>query len=198
MSTSGTSVEADGFAAWQALLAGPELPELGRGPRAGVTPLATLETQCDAALKTSGWTGERVALARGAVLLWHDHHDASHRLAQDIPSREGCWLHGILHRREPDFSNAAYWFQRAGAHAAFAKLARRAAALVEEARDTELQRAWFRGDAWNAAGFIAACEQCTTRPANDPRRLLLEKIQAAEFEVFLAHLAGQSGGDARR
>lgn len=198
MSTSDTSVAADGLAAWQALLAGPVLPELGPGPRAGVTPLATLETQCDAALKISGWAGERALLARGAILLWHDQHDAAHRIAQDIPGRAGSWLHGILHRREPDFSNAAYWYQRVGAHAAFAKLARRVAALVTEARDTTLERMVFCGDAWDAAGFIDACEQCAPRPANDPRRRLLEKVQAAEFEVFLAHLAGESGSEARR
>ena len=198
MNNSDNAAQTLGLHVWKTLLTGAELPALGPGPRGGVTPLAALEAQCDAAVKTSGWTGEQAALARGAVLLWHDHHDAAHRIAQDIPSRDGSWLHGILHRREPDYSNAAYWYQRVGAHAAFGELARRVAMLVGEAGDAELKRALFRSGVWNARAFIDACERCSARPTGDPQRRLLEKIQAAEWEVFLGHLAGRTEGDGRR
>ena len=53
-------------------------------------------------------------LIQSAALLWHDHLDESHTLSQDIFSADGSFLHGIMHRREPDYSNAKYWFNRAG------------------------------------------------------------------------------------
>jgi len=49
--------------------------------------------------------------------LWHDARgdwDAAHRVAQDIESRDGAWIHAYLHRKEGDAGNAAYWYQRAG------------------------------------------------------------------------------------
>ena len=198
-------------AAWKALLAGPGLPELGPGPRAGVVALAVLEEACAKALARGAGSGlaggppalltggERGELARGAVLLWHDQHEVAHGIAQEIASREGSWLHGMLHRREPDYGNAAYWYQRVGQHPAFAELARRAGVILEEAGDGEggLRRVLFRGAAWSARGFIDACEQCAGRSAMEARRRVLARIQSVEFEVFLEHVLGGGEGTGR-
>jgi hypothetical protein len=49
--------------------------------------------------------------------LWHDARgdwDAAHRVAQDIEDADGSWVHGYLHRKEGDESNAGYWYRRAG------------------------------------------------------------------------------------
>lgn len=49
--------------------------------------------------------------------MWHDHRgnwEASHNLAQDIHTRDGAWVHGYLHRKEGDQSNARYWYHQAG------------------------------------------------------------------------------------
>jgi hypothetical protein len=49
--------------------------------------------------------------------MWHDAHgdwDQAHRLAQDVNSTDGAWVHAYLHRREGDADNARYWYQRAG------------------------------------------------------------------------------------
>jgi len=51
------------------------------------------------------------------LALWHDGRgdwDAAHRVAQDIDTDEGAWIHAYLHRREGDLGNAAYWYRRAG------------------------------------------------------------------------------------
>jgi len=48
--------------------------------------------------------------------LWHDAHgdwDDAHRIAQDIETPDGAWVHAYLHRKEGDLSNARYWYHRA-------------------------------------------------------------------------------------
>lgn len=49
--------------------------------------------------------------------LWHDargNWDQAHRIAQDVNTADGAWVHAYLHRREGDADNARYWYQRAG------------------------------------------------------------------------------------
>lgn len=49
--------------------------------------------------------------------LWWDakgNWDKAHRLAQDISSSDGSWVHAYLHRKEGDDGNAGYWYSRAG------------------------------------------------------------------------------------
>jgi hypothetical protein len=64
---------------------------------------------------------------RSALFLYLSDLDASHTISQNIPTATGSYLHGIMHRQEPDFSNAKYWFRRVGSHEVLAPL--RAAAL---------------------------------------------------------------------
>jgi hypothetical protein len=50
------------------------------------------------------------ALQEDAAGRW----DAAHRAVQDDDSAEAAWVHAYLHRKEGDFSNAGYWYSRAG------------------------------------------------------------------------------------
>ena len=48
--------------------------------------------------------------------LWHaarGNWDEAHRLAQDIDTPDGAWVHAYLHRKEGDDGNARYWYHRA-------------------------------------------------------------------------------------
>ena len=40
--------------------------------------------------------------------------DKAHAIAQDVPGRDGSWVHAYLHRVEGDQGNAGYWYTRAG------------------------------------------------------------------------------------
>jgi hypothetical protein len=51
------------------------------------------------------------------LALWYDAKgswDKAHELAQDVHSENGAWIHGYLHLKEGDKSNASYWYHRAG------------------------------------------------------------------------------------
>ena len=82
-----------------------ELPGLAAGPVA--TELVSL-------LKKSNWKLPPLAIS-GLWLLAGD-LDRSHTLSQDDSSAAGSFWHAIMHRREGDYSNAAYWFRRVGSH----------------------------------------------------------------------------------
>ena len=40
--------------------------------------------------------------------------DSAHRIAQNVFTNDGSWVHAYLHRKEGDRSNAAYWYNNAG------------------------------------------------------------------------------------
>ncbi len=72
--------------------------------------------------------------------LWHDatgDWNEAHRLAQDVESADGAWVHAYLHRREGDLGNARSWYRRAGRPAESGSLEDEwrtiAAALVDRA-----------------------------------------------------------------
>ena len=171
---------------FKAFLATDELAELGPEPRPGVQTRASLDEQLKPMLKTTGLPPQRQELIRALVLLWHDHLEAAHAIAQSIDNPDGAFVHGIMHRREPDFGNAAYWFRRAGTHPAFAPLAAQVAALLSSESKPELAARLVPGGAWNPFAFIDACAGAANGAEPDPR--LLRRIQQAEFSALVEAL----------
>ena len=39
--------------------------------------------------------------------------DKAHQIVQDMYHQLAYWIHAYLHRKEPDLSNASYWYSRA-------------------------------------------------------------------------------------
>lgn len=39
--------------------------------------------------------------------------EGAHQIVQDIGNQPAFWIHAYLHRKEPDLTNAAYWYSRA-------------------------------------------------------------------------------------
>lgn len=56
------------------------------------------------------------SLATSGLWLLAGDLDRSHCISQGDSSSEGSFWHGIMHRREGDYSNAKYWFRRVGKH----------------------------------------------------------------------------------
>lgn len=40
--------------------------------------------------------------------------DKAHEIVQVMHHELAYWIHAYLHRKEPDLSNASYWYSRAG------------------------------------------------------------------------------------
>jgi hypothetical protein len=152
----------DRFTELQFLLATPEPPDLGPGPRAGVKTLPTLNPLIAHALHSCALSSIRCDLVRALILLWHDHLDDAHTIAQQIENADGSYVHGILHRREPDYSNARYWFHRVGKHPAFAALADRTITLLASKDQAALLRQLVPRGHWEASAFIDACEEASS------------------------------------
>ena len=68
-------------------------------------------------LRLQGPFATRPAL-RSSLWLYVDALDESHRISQSIADSTGSFWHGIMHRREGDFTNSHYWFRKAGDHPA--------------------------------------------------------------------------------
>ena len=74
--------------------------------------------------------------------LYLDDLDRAHAVCQAMPDPTGAHLHAIVHRREGDFSNALYWYRRAGlADAEGASLTREVEAGDRSEAAVERQRA---------------------------------------------------------
>jgi len=163
------------------------LPELGPGPRDGVMPFDRLNETLDELLGQAGLPAGSRDLVRGLMLLWHDHLDEAHLIVQCIENTDGSFIHGILHRREPDYGNAAYWFRRVRDHAAFAKLAARVEELSNADGGRALKSKLIADGQWDPLAFITLCEHSAGKPANDPQVNLARKIQGLESEVLLEY-----------
>jgi hypothetical protein len=73
-------------------------------------------------------------VSAAAQALWHERRGdwaRAHEIAQEIPGRDGAWVHAYLHRREGDAANAAYWYRQAGQPVARGDLDEEWGTLVE-------------------------------------------------------------------
>src|SRR3954464_3043427 len=136
-----------------ALLDTKELAALGPAKRADTLEMPELDAKLNAAFHDIRLTPALRDLLRAAIYLWHDHLDESHTIAQNIENHDGSLIHAIMHRREPDYSNAKYWFRRVGAHPSFLGLAVKARELLEKADETDLHSRLVPNNSWDPFAF---------------------------------------------
>ncbi len=169
-------------------LSTPESPELGAGPRAGVLPRLELEAWLDSFFTEHRVKPESALRLRALALLYHDHHDPAHDIVQDLTDAGAALIHAILHRREPDYWNAKYWFRRTDAHPVYLALGERVSGLACRPEEAELVRQLVRPGSFDPFAFVDLCEQVARRPATDPQVGWLRSVQQAEFEAVAVHL----------
>jgi len=100
--------------------------------------------------------------ALAGLFFYFDCWQQAHEVAQDDLSVEGSYWHGMIHRQEPDASNANYWFRRVGKHPVQVELA-------------------HRFGRWEAAEFVDFCGRA--QPGSPEQKQALER-QLAEWRLL--------------
>lgn len=128
---------------------------------------------------------------QSGLLLWNDALDASHTISQSIESKMGSYWHGIMHRREPDYSNAKYWFRRVGVHPTFPALRERALVLLQSGSTeseslTDYAEAIDEIEEWDAFRFVDWC-QAADGDGSMPEavKVFLQALQVEEIKLLL-------------
>lgn len=128
----------------------------------------------------------------GVLLLW-DQLDASHQISQSMegegsPQTADYW-HGIMHRREPDAGNAAYWFRRVGRHPAMEHLCQNLTPWLDgmgfQAENAGALPASLQQPDWDSQAFIRDCSQVGQSSASTQSGLL-RAVQYLEILNLLA------------
>ena len=128
---------------------------------------------------------EMSELCRAGLLMFNDDLERAHDIVQAIGSSTGSFWHGIMHRREGDFGNANYWWNRTGEHPMF-----------DELHDVILHRVpdfgfldELRGaPTWEPQIFNEWCEKSADTGESDGS---LREVQRLEMKLLLEWCASQ-------
>jgi len=173
------------------------LNELGPGKRQ-IKVCDLLRTEPLGALFEPLQSNDRNA-ARACVaglLLLYDGLDESHSISQELGDATGSYWHGIMHRREPDYGNAKYWFARVHQHPIYPQVAEAARELARQAlSETPWPAANWLLDSgpWRAEAFVDLCQ--AARKAGTHADLLCRNIQRKECELLLDYCYRSAIGD---
>jgi len=110
--------------------------------------------------------------ALAGLLAYFSLMDEAHQVAQRAEDQDHDFWHAIVHRREPDAGNSAYWFRRVGAHPIFPALREEAARLGVDF-----------GPRWDPFAFIDYCERARRRPGS-PEERTARTVQLAEWQLL--------------
>lgn len=171
-----------------ALLATPDPPGLGSGPRPHVLAAATLEPRLDEFGRQHATGARQQELLRALVLLWHDQWHVAHTIVQELADADAAFIHGIIHRREPDYWNAKYWFRRVGTHPLHPVLGALAVKLAATAEREDVGTRCAPGGVWDPMAFVDFVQEVAALPVRDPGHQLAVTLQEAESRLLLEHL----------
>lgn len=171
------------------LLREQRLPELGPGrPNESMQEALRALTNASLAAGAPIRDPRMLDCCRAALWLWHDYLDESHTLSQSIETPSGSYWHGILHRREPDYGNAKYWFRRVGEHPILGPLTEACATLLREHQpslagkldDPAIQL--IESGRWDPFRFVDLCEKVATGKSSSD--WLCREVARIEWELL--------------
>jgi len=171
-----------------------ELP--GAGPAHDLAaPQLTMPRRVDAgwmrqflvAREQSAGTSPTALAVSAGLYLMNDFFDESHHCSQSIEGigdHTGDYWHAILHRREPDYGNARYWFRHVGRHPVFPMLAESLARRSSEPTMPNRVRELVSRNSWEPMRFVDLCEAAAADPELNR---WCEWIQYEEMQLLLAY-----------
>ena len=115
---------------------------------------------------------------RSALWLHHDFLPESHSISQTIHNQSGSFWHGIMHRREGDYWNSKYWFQRVGSHPIFANLT----IEIHKIAENKKLEAMIDISEWDPFKFIDLCERSLNSGSEQEK--MCERIQRLEWQLL--------------
>jgi hypothetical protein len=169
-------------------------PELGPG-----SPDGTMLPELQNLSMLAAFAGHRIVdpdAARcciSALFLRHNFLDESHEISQEISTIDGSYWHGIMHRREPDYGNAKYWFRRVPQHAIFEPLAEAARKLTAGKKLDPAAEYLATQSTWDAYRFVDLCEAIAR--GESKAELLAREIARLEWQMLFEHCYRQAVGE---
>jgi len=159
------------------------LCELGPG-----TPHLEVQEKLDNLDIKSAFDGRKISDNNMALCsisgLWllYNFLDHSHTISQSIHTTTGSYWHGIMHRREPDFSNSKYWFHRVAAHPIYEPLCQSVQKLVQDEQLAPNAEFLALQKVWDPMKFIDFCKD--SLPDHSQSNLLCRKIAQLEWQIL--------------
>jgi hypothetical protein len=128
-------------------------------------------------------------LIRAGALWLYGFLDEAHRLTQQDPSSEGAYWHALVHRSEGDFSNALYWFRRAGDHPVQARLKARVREAMKE-RGLDGWQTLVESPRWEPARLVELCERSFRGEPAHP--VVLQEVVRMEYNLLMEYVLDQA------
>lgn len=117
-----------------------------------------------------------------ALWLLHDFLDESHAISQRVSTPSGSYWHGMMHRREPDYGNAKYWFRQVGTHAVHVPLRRKAATLADSKPAVREASVLREQSQWDALKFVDLCHLAAE--SGGELEVLCREVAQREWELL--------------